>query len=84
MSTRRHIHAPDGTTIVDVDPFAGDDEPWAHEDVAPVWLGDAHPGSALRAEHSFLRVLVLVGVFCGVMWAAILAVLLEVYRALAG
>jgi len=80
MSPRKPI-ALDAPAI-DADPFAGDDELWAEEDVARPWMDDTQTA---RNDHvTFFRVLVLVGVASGVLWAAVLAVGVEVYRLLAG
>ena len=66
----------------ELDPFAGDDEPWAEEDLAGAWIADAQTG---RMDHvAFFRALVVVCIAGALVWAVIGATALAIYRLLGG
>ena len=69
-------------TAADLDPFAGDDEPWAEEYLARAWIADAQAG---RGDHvGFFRAVVFVSVAGAVLWAVVGATAIAIYRLLAG
>ena len=66
----------------ELDPFAGDDEPWAEEDLARAWIADAQTG---RTDHvAFFRALVVVCIVAALVWAVIGATAVAIYRLLGG
>jgi hypothetical protein len=68
--------------VAELDPFAGEDEPWAEEDLALAWIADAQAG---RTEHvSFFRAVVIVCIAGALVWAVIGATALAIYRLLGG
>jgi len=63
-----------------VDPFAGDDDPWAPEDLEAAWVEDAQTGAA--ASLGFFRALFLVVVAGAVVWVAAGGVAFALYQLL--
>jgi hypothetical protein len=62
------------------DPFAGDDEAWAREDIVETWIGDAVRGAA---DHvGFFRALFLVIALSVLGWAALGALAFELCQLL--
>jgi len=68
--------------LAEADPFAGDDEPWADEDLAHAWADDARQG---RLQHvRFVRAVLLAVAGGAVVWAALGAIVFEIYRLFTG
>jgi hypothetical protein len=59
------------------DPFAGDDEPWADEDVVVAWVADAEGGAAHLRFFRALALAVPVGMLA---WAIVGAIAFGLYR----
>jgi hypothetical protein len=66
----------------ELDPFFGDDEQWAEEDVALAWIADAQAGRT--DQISFLRAVVVVCIAGALFWAVIGATAVAIYRVLSG
>jgi hypothetical protein len=69
-------------SAADLDPFAGDDEPWAAEDLEPEAVGTLLRGRPTNV--SFLRAATVVVLGAVLAWAAIGAIALQVYRLVTG
>ena len=66
----------------ELDPFAGDDEAWAEEDLARAWIAEAQTG---RSDHvAFFRSVVFACLAGALVWAVIGATAFAIYRLLGG
>jgi hypothetical protein len=61
-----------------LDPFAGDDEAWAPDDIVEAWMRDAARGVA--GHIGFYRALFRVITVSVLAWAALAALVFELYR----